>query len=124
MNSQAVGGCYTLLILVVFLEDELENVALAEHERNEKNKELKIKRRDYTGYDDEEFAPGQAGMKRSLLSKYDEFLEGPKETVCSYHYPRIMIDHSQYLSFRDSVWVARLLSLWLLEWKRKKPQSP
>ncbi|KZT00800.1 SART-1 protein [Laetiporus sulphureus 93-53] len=61
-------------------EDELQNVEMAEHERVKKNQELKIKRRDYTGYDDEEFAPGAAGMKRSLLSKYDEFLEGPKET--------------------------------------------
>ena len=64
-----------------FLEDELENVALAEDERTKKNNELKIKRRDYTGYDDDEFAPGHAGMKRSVLSKYDEFLEGEKETV-------------------------------------------
>lgn len=72
-----------LIKVSINTEDELENVALAEHERNEKNKELKIKRRDYTGYDDEEFAPGQAGMKRSLLSKYDEFLEGPKENVSS-----------------------------------------
>jgi U4/U6.U5 tri-snRNP-associated protein 1 len=54
---------------------------MAEHERTEKNKELKIKRKGYTGYDDDEFTPGQAGMRRSLLSKYDEFLEGPKETV-------------------------------------------
>lgn len=54
---------------------------MAEHERTKKNNELKIKRRDYTGYDDDEFAPGQAGMKRSLLTKYDEFLEGPKETA-------------------------------------------
>ncbi|TFY60449.1 hypothetical protein EVJ58_g5150 [Rhodofomes roseus] len=61
-------------------EDELENVALAEDERTKKNKELKIKRREYTGYDDEEFAPGHAGMKRNVLSKYDEFLEGSKET--------------------------------------------
>ncbi|KAK7691056.1 hypothetical protein QCA50_006159 [Cerrena zonata] len=61
-------------------EDELQNVEMAEHERNEKNKELKIKKRDYTGYDDDEFTPGQAGMKRAVLSKYDEFLEGPKET--------------------------------------------
>ncbi|CAL1716230.1 unnamed protein product [Somion occarium] len=61
-------------------EDELQNVEMAEEERTEKNKELKIKRRDYTGYDDEEFAPGHAGMKRAVLSKYDEFLEGPKET--------------------------------------------
>ena len=62
-------------------EDELENVALAEHEKTKKNNERKIKRRDYTGYDDDEFAPGHAGMKRSVLSKYDEFLEGEKETV-------------------------------------------
>lgn len=47
-------------------EDELQNVEMAEREKEEKNKELKIKRRDYTGYDDEEFAPGQAGMKRAL----------------------------------------------------------
>ena len=42
---------------------------------------FKIMRRDYTGYDDDESAAGAAGMKRALLSKYDEFLEGPKETV-------------------------------------------
>lgn len=60
-------------------EDELQNVDLAEDERTKKNNELKIKKRDYTGYDDEEFAPGHAGMKRSVLSKYDEFLEGSKE---------------------------------------------
>ncbi len=77
--------------LSINTEDELENVALAEHERNEKNKELKIKRRDYTGYDDDEFAPGQAGMKRSLLSKYDEFLEGPKENVSSELRIRVLI---------------------------------
>lgn len=62
-------------------EDELQNVEMAEREKEEKNKELKIKRRDYTGYDDEEFAPGQAGMKRAVLAKYDEFLEGSKESV-------------------------------------------
>ena len=55
---------------------------MAEREKEKKNQELKIKRRDYTGYDDEEFATGAAGMKRAVLSKYDEFLEGPKETVC------------------------------------------
>ncbi|EKM58305.1 uncharacterized protein PHACADRAFT_140122 [Phanerochaete carnosa HHB-10118-sp] len=61
-------------------EDALENVELAEDERTKKNNELKIKKRDYTGYDDDEFVAGSEGMKRSLLSKYDEFLEGPKET--------------------------------------------
>ena len=54
---------------------------MAEHERVEENKKLKIKKPDYTGYDDDEFTPGQAGMKRAVLSKYDEFLEGPKETA-------------------------------------------
>ncbi|KAF8638256.1 hypothetical protein AX17_002278 [Amanita inopinata Kibby_2008] len=61
-------------------EDELQNVEMAEEERTKKNVDLKIKRRDYTGYDDEEFAEGNQGMKRAVLSKYDEFLEGPRET--------------------------------------------
>jgi U4/U6.U5 tri-snRNP-associated protein 1 len=54
---------------------------MAEEERNKERNESKIKKRDYTGYDDEEFAGGRAGMRRAVLSKYDEFLEGPKETV-------------------------------------------
>jgi hypothetical protein len=62
-------------------EDELQNVEMAEAERTHENNELKIKRRDYTGYDDEEFQDGKQGVKRSLLSKYDEVLEGPRETV-------------------------------------------
>ncbi|KIJ62825.1 hypothetical protein HYDPIDRAFT_156925 [Hydnomerulius pinastri MD-312] len=61
-------------------EDELQNVEMAEAERTRKNNELKIKRRDYTGYDDEEFADGKAGMKRSILAKYDEDIEGTRET--------------------------------------------
>ncbi|KAF7312254.1 hypothetical protein MIND_00238400 [Mycena indigotica] len=61
-------------------EDELQNVEMAEAERTKKNKELKIKKRDYTGYDDEEFTPGQEGMKRSVLSKYDEDINGAGET--------------------------------------------
>jgi SART-1 family len=54
---------------------------MAEAERTQQRNELKIKRRDYTGYDDEEFVEGREGMKTRILSKYDEFLEGPKETV-------------------------------------------
>ncbi|KAJ3562312.1 hypothetical protein NP233_g9657 [Leucocoprinus birnbaumii] len=61
-------------------EDELQNVEMAEEERRQKNQDLKIKRRDYTGYDDEEFQEGNQGMKRSILAKYDEDLEGPKDT--------------------------------------------
>ncbi|SRR6266403_229436 len=63
-------------------DDELQNVEMAEAERTKERNELKIKRRDYTGYDDEEFVEGREGVKRRILSKYDEFLEGPKETVC------------------------------------------
>lgn len=62
-------------------EDELQNVEMAETERVKKNQELKIKRRDYTGFDDEEFEEGKQGMKRSVLAKYDELLEGARETV-------------------------------------------
>jgi U4/U6.U5 tri-snRNP-associated protein 1 len=54
---------------------------MAEEERREKNAELKKKKRDYTGYDDDEFLPGNEGMKRSVLAKYDEDLEGGQETV-------------------------------------------
>lgn len=63
------------------VDDELQNVEMAEAERTKERNELKIKRKDYTGYDDEEFVEGREGMKRRILSKYDEFLEGPKETV-------------------------------------------
>ncbi|KAF8896384.1 SART-1 family-domain-containing protein [Infundibulicybe gibba] len=61
-------------------EDELQNVEMAEDERTKKNNELKIKKRDYTGYDDEEFADGNQGMKRAVLAKYDEDIEGTRET--------------------------------------------
>ncbi|KAJ7274378.1 SART-1 family-domain-containing protein [Mycena haematopus] len=61
-------------------EDELQNVEMAEDERTKKNNELKIKKRDYTGYDDDEFVPGNEGMKRSVLSKYDEDIDGVQET--------------------------------------------
>ncbi|KAF5377356.1 hypothetical protein D9757_007987 [Collybiopsis confluens] len=61
-------------------EDELQNVEMAEEARHKKNQELKTKKRDYTGYDDDEFAEGNVGMKRAVLAKYDEDIEGPAET--------------------------------------------
>ena len=73
--------CFAKLTLAS--EDELQNVEMAEHERTKKRLETKIKKRNYTGYDDEEFANGQAGMRRAILAKYDEDLEGANETVCS-----------------------------------------
>jgi U4/U6.U5 tri-snRNP-associated protein 1 len=62
-------------------EDILQNVEMAEEERRAQNAELKKKKRDYTGYDDDEFVEGNEGMKRSVLAKYDEDLEGAQETV-------------------------------------------
>lgn len=72
-----------LLIISSFVEDELQNVEMAEEERTKQRNELKVKKRDYTGYDDEEFTEGQAGIRRSILAKYDEDLEGAQETVSS-----------------------------------------
>lgn len=70
-------------------EDELQNVEMAEEERRQKNKELKIKNRDYTGYDDDEFTEGNQGvMKRSVLAKYDEDIEGTRETVSAPHFDK------------------------------------
>lgn len=66
---------------ICFPEDELQNVELAEDERTRKNNELKLKKREYTGYDDEEFVPGNEGMKRSVLAKYDEDLNGTPDAV-------------------------------------------
>ena len=65
----------------VGLEDELQNVEMADEDRRKKNQELKIKRRDYTGYDDEEFEPGKVGTRRGVLSKYDTVIDGEKTMV-------------------------------------------
>ena len=54
---------------------------MAEENRRKKNQDLKIKRRDYTGYDDEEFETGKAGVSRGVLSKYDTVIDGEKTTV-------------------------------------------
>ena len=77
-------------------DDELQNVEMAEAERTKERNELKIKRRDYTGYDDEEFVEGREGMKRRVLSKYDEFLEGPKETVSEVEFILSRFIHSDF----------------------------
>lgn len=79
------------------LDDELQNVEMAEAERTKERNELKIKRRDYTGYDDDEFVEGREGMKRRILSKYDEFLEGPKETVSNIEF---ILSHLIYFEFK------------------------
>ena len=72
--------CFAKLTLAT--EDELQNVEMAEHERTKKRLETKIKKRNYTGFDDDEFIPGLEGQKRSILSKYDEDLGIKREMVC------------------------------------------
>jgi U4/U6.U5 tri-snRNP-associated protein 1 len=54
---------------------------MAEEERRQRNQDLKTKKRDYTGYDDDEFVEGAEGMKRGVLAKYDEDIEGVRQTV-------------------------------------------
>jgi U4/U6.U5 tri-snRNP-associated protein 1 len=73
---------------------------MAEAERTKERNELKIKRRDYTGYDDDEFVEGREGMKRRILSKYDEFLEGPKETVSNTESVLSRLIHLEFKGFR------------------------
>jgi U4/U6.U5 tri-snRNP-associated protein 1 len=66
------------------LEDELQNVLVAEHKRTEQRIQDKTKNKGYTGYDDDEFAEGQAGMKKKVLAKYDDELNGAQEIVSAY----------------------------------------
>ncbi|KAF8339589.1 SART-1 family-domain-containing protein [Cantharellus anzutake] len=61
-------------------EDELQNIDLAEEQKDKKRLELKTKRRDYTGYDDDEFT-GAPGMKRAVLFKYDEAINGSTDAT-------------------------------------------
>ncbi|PVG04430.1 SART-1 protein [Serendipita vermifera] len=60
-------------------EDELQNVLEAEHKRTEQRIQEKAKNKGYTGYDDDEFAEGQAGLKKKVLAKYDDELNGAQE---------------------------------------------
>lgn len=70
------------LYLMLYTEDELHNVEMAEEEKLQKRLELKVKKHAYTGYDDEEFKDGNQGLaKRSVLSKYDEDIEGSQQSV-------------------------------------------
>jgi hypothetical protein len=91
---------FTLVLSFILIEDELQNVEMAEEERTRKNNELKIKKRDYTGYDDEEFTEGNQGMKRSVLAKYDEDIEGIRETVSL----AILSSFSLIIHYRVSDW--------------------
>lgn len=58
---------------------ELINVDLLEQEKTQRNIENKKRKPVYLAFDDEEFI--NPGQKRSLLSQYDEVIEGEKKKV-------------------------------------------
>uniref|UniRef100_A0A8C4Q418 U4/U6.U5 tri-snRNP-associated protein 1 n=1 Tax=Eptatretus burgeri TaxID=7764 RepID=A0A8C4Q418_EPTBU len=61
-------------------EDILQNVNIVDSEKAERNVQLKKKKPDYLPFDETETVDGLAVMKpRSLLSKYDEEIEGEKK---------------------------------------------
>lgn len=61
-------------------EDELINVEMVDKEKAEKNVELKKKKPDYKPYEEEESVDDMVTFKpRSVLSKYDEEIEGEKK---------------------------------------------
>ncbi|XP_057699482.1 U4/U6.U5 tri-snRNP-associated protein 1 [Corythoichthys intestinalis] len=61
-------------------EDVLENVGLVDKEKADKNVELKKKKPDYKPYEEEESVDDMVSFKsRSVLSKYDEEIEGEKK---------------------------------------------
>lgn len=60
-------------------DDVLENVNIADDEKASKNVENKIKRPDYKPYDEPEFDEFGILKPKSLLSKYDEEIEGAKK---------------------------------------------
>ncbi|GAA6235001.1 U4/U6.U5 tri-snRNP-associated protein 1 [Lates japonicus] len=61
-------------------EDVLVNVGLVDKEKAEKNVELKKKKPDYKPYEEEESVDDMVTFKsRSVLSKYDEEIEGEKK---------------------------------------------
>ncbi|KAA0720174.1 U4/U6.U5 tri-snRNP-associated protein 1 [Triplophysa tibetana] len=61
-------------------EDVLVNVGLVDKEKAEKNVELKKKKPDYKAYEEEESVEDMVNFKeKSVLSKYDEEIEGEKK---------------------------------------------
>ncbi|XP_056586568.1 U4/U6.U5 tri-snRNP-associated protein 1 isoform X1 [Triplophysa dalaica] len=61
-------------------EDVLVNVGLVDREKAEKNVELKKKKPDYKPYEEEESVDDMVNFKeKSVLSKYDEEIEGEKK---------------------------------------------
>jgi len=87
--------------LTFLSEDELQNVEMAEDEKLKKRLELKVKKHDYKGYDDEEFEEGNQGLlKRSILAKYNEEIEGSRQSVGQFRNIIVRLLSSFYQTFR------------------------
>jgi hypothetical protein len=105
-------------------EDELQNVEMVEEERRRKNEEVKKKKKDYTGYDDDEFVSGKEGMKRAVLAKYDEEIEGSSEIV---RFSLVSVERvlNVFVVFcRDFVWEAQRSLRETFEPKRNRKLLP
>jgi U4/U6.U5 tri-snRNP-associated protein 1 len=75
LDNEGTYSSSKLTLIHSISEDELHNIEMVEEERRQKNQDLKVKKRGYSGYDDDEFVAGNAGVKRTVLAKYDENIE-------------------------------------------------
>lgn len=95
---------------------------MAEEESLKQRLELKVKKRDYTGYDDDEFlGVDQGPSKRSILAKYDEEINGRQQTV------RICPKWTNYITYssapRISDWAVPIFPPKHTETNRKSKQQ-
>jgi len=82
MNPHNFFFLFKFVKLFIEEGDQLVSIQLEERQKLKKNLENKKKKPIYTGYDDEEFNFGGGGIpKKSILSHYDEEIEGNKRTV-------------------------------------------
>ena len=67
---------------LIYIEDELQNVNMADNEALKEAKERKRKAQaQYTGLDDEEFDEDRIGIKADILGKYDDSFTTGKTKV-------------------------------------------
>lgn len=97
-------------------EDILVNVNIAENERYKKNNEVKKNKAVYNAYDDQEFDEFGNYKEKSLLSQYDEEIDGEKRESFRIGVDNaIEIKQAAIRSIREKLSTKRLESLTLPE---------
>lgn len=90
--------CFTISLIFQFLtttiEDELQNVKMAESEQMKKNSDLKTKSQMYTGYDDDEFLTPRT--MQSILAKYNEDIDSVGQAV--FHFGSRIMDNASKIA--------------------------